>query len=127
MTRSIEPEPLQTEHSDLYRRRPRSVFRVLEGRALIAAPGHSTVGVEGSAVLVWVAFDEEPTTRSEPTTPSEPKPAHDHPWVTSAELTARINGSWPELADVSESDVEGALVALVDHGLVERELLEGQP
>ena len=34
------------------------VFRALHGRAWVGASGHDTVGIEGSALFVWLVLDE---------------------------------------------------------------------
>lgn len=81
----------------VYRRRSGCVSRALSGRGWVAAPGRSTIVIEGSALFVWLVLDVESSVD---------------------ELTAEIRATWPELGTVSTSAVQDALDALVDNGVV---------
>ena len=82
-----------------YRRQPRCVFRVLQGRCWIGGPGRSTIGIQGSALFVWTVLEAE---------------------SSADELATEIRRTWPELGEVRTSDVQDALDVLVTHDLVER-------
>ncbi|NLH65498.1 MAG: hypothetical protein GX471_04870, partial [Candidatus Microthrix parvicella] len=58
-----------------YRRAHGMVFRALHGRAWVGASGHDTVGIEGSALFVWLVLDEMGSVD---------------------EMTERIREIWPE-------------------------------
>lgn len=81
-----------------YRRGSRCVFRALHNRGWVGGPGRSTIGIEGSALFVWLALEAESSV---------------------AELVSEIQDIWPELDTVRPSEVRDALDALMDHGVVE--------
>lgn len=58
----------------------------------------STIGIEGSALFVWLVLEVE---------------------SSAAELASEIHHTWPELGEVRTSEVEDALDALIAHGVVE--------
>ena len=81
-----------------YRRAPRMVFRALDGRAWVGGPGRDTVGIEGSALFVWLVLD---------------RPA------SVGGLAQQIRTVWPELGEIAEPDVQAAIDSLVGAELVE--------
>ena len=87
-----------TANPQRYQRAPRTVFRALHGRGWVGAPGHETVGIEGSALFVWLVLDA----------PASPE-----------KLTDQIRSVWPELGEIEVSEVQAAIEALVKAGLVE--------
>lgn len=74
------------------------VFRALHGRAWVGASGRATVGIEGSALFVWLVLDEAGSVD---------------------ELTERIREIWPELGEVRADEVLAAVDSLVDAQLIE--------
>lgn len=56
------------------------------------------VGIEGSALFVWLMLDQP---------------------ASVGELAERIRTVWPELGEISAPDVQAAIDSLVDAGLVE--------
>ena len=61
------------------------VFRALHGRAWVGASGRDTVGIEGSALFVWLVLDEA---------------------ASADELTERIGELWPELGEIRVAEVQ---------------------
>ena len=74
------------------------VFRALHGRAWVGASGRDTVGIEGSALFVWLVLDEMGSVD---------------------EMTERIREIWPELGEVRTDEVQAAVDSLVDAQLIE--------
>ena len=74
------------------------VFRALHGRAWVGAPGRETVGIEGSALFVWLVLDEA---------------------LSVDELTERIREIWPELGAVQADEVQAAVDSLLEATLIE--------
>ena len=87
-----------TANPQRYRRAPRAVFRALHGRGWVGAPGHETVGIEGSALFVWLVLDAP---------------------ASAEKLTDQIRSVWPELGEIQVPEVQAAIEALVEAGLVE--------
>lgn len=81
-----------------YRRRPRTVFRVLNGRGLIRPSGRPAAAIEGAALFAWYALDSE---------------------SSRDEVLSAIRDEFPELGDVVEGDMQEAIDMLVSAGLVE--------
>lgn len=74
------------------------MFRVLHGRGWVGGPARSTIGIEGSALFVWLALEGESSVD---------------------EVVHEIQHTWPELGTVHNSEVRDALDALLEHDLVE--------
>ncbi len=81
-----------------YRRRPGCVSRALHDHGWVGRSGQVTIALEQSALLVWVALEAERSVD---------------------ELATAIRHTWPELGRVQESEVQEALDALVEHGIVD--------
>jgi hypothetical protein len=88
-----------------YQRSQGCAFRALHRRLWVGGPSRSTVVLEGSVVLVWLALD----------TPS-----------TLHEMAERIGQAWPSLNDVQLSEIQEALDLLYSHRLVEIAGLEAE-
>ena len=98
-------EPSGSAGVGRYHRRKRSPFRVVDGRCLVAAPGHKTVAISGSAVLVWLLLDSPESATG---------------------LLTRVHEEWPELEEITAFRVQAALNTLEAQGLVFREGLAKQ-
>lgn len=81
-----------------YRRRPRSVYRVLEGRGLLASVNKQAVAIGGAALFVWFALESPATTQG---------------------VLRRIIAEFPELGTISHDDVLVAIEKMVEEGWVE--------
>lgn len=84
--------------STLYRRRPRSPFRVIDGNVIIGGVGHETIGIGGAATFVWIVLDQA---------------------RTGDDVAREIAATWPELAEIDPMGIEEALTVLSDRGLIE--------
>ena len=118
------------------------VFRALHGRAWVGASGRDTVGIEGSALFVWL-----PTSPIKEICPLSTRlPVRPPTWGVEAvmlsagtnvewlrddlglipdeaasadELTERIGELWPELGEIRVAEVQAAVDSLVDAQLIE--------
>ena len=74
------------------------MFRALHGRAWVGAPGRDTVGIEGSALFVWLVLDQAASVDG---------------------LAEQIRTVWPELGEIQVAEVHAAVDSLVEAELVE--------
>lgn len=74
------------------------VFRALHGRAWVGAPGRDTVGIEGSALFVWLVLDEP---------------------ASVDDLAEQIRTVWPELGEIQVAEVKAGVDSLVEAQLVD--------